>query len=101
MTRRLAALTGDERNAVYLAEAPDGAVVAWIHVHEVRVLEMDVHAEIRAAGGEVHESVKKTTTHLVAGEKTGKSKLDQAKKFGTKVVDEKELERMIAGSSPQ
>jgi DNA ligase (NAD+) len=58
----------------------------------------DVHAEIRAAGGEVHESVKKTTTHLVAGEKTGKAKLDQAKKFGTKVIDERELERMLSDS---
>ena len=42
-----------------------------------------VHADIRAAGGEVHDGVKKNTTYLVAGEKTGKSKLDQAKKFGT------------------
>jgi DNA ligase (NAD+) len=55
----------------------------------------DVHADIRAAGGEVHDSVKKTTTHLVAGEKTGKSKLDQAKKFGTRVITEAELAAMI------
>ncbi|HEX4446931.1 MAG TPA: NAD-dependent DNA ligase LigA, partial [Polyangiaceae bacterium] len=46
----------------------------------------DVHADIRAAGGEIHDSVKKTTTCLVAGDKTGKSKLDQAKKYGTKVL---------------
>jgi DNA ligase (NAD+) len=51
----------------------------------------DVHDDIRAHGGEVHDSVKKTTTYLVAGDKTGKSKLDQAKKFGTKVIDEKGL----------
>jgi DNA ligase (NAD+) len=54
-----------------------------------------VHADIRAAGGEVHDSVKKNTTYLVAGEKTGKSKLDQAKKFGTKVVDEAGLYALI------
>ncbi|HEY6460639.1 MAG TPA: BRCT domain-containing protein, partial [Polyangiaceae bacterium] len=60
----------------------------------------DVHADIRAAGGEVHDSVKKNTTYLVAGDKTGKSKLDQAKKFGTKVLTEKELEALIAGESP-
>ena len=57
----------------------------------------DVHADIRAAGGEIHDSVKKNTTVLVAGEKTGKSKLDQAKKFGTKVVTEAELGALIAG----
>jgi DNA ligase (NAD+) len=57
----------------------------------------DVHADIRAAGGEVHDSVKKTTTYLVSGEKTGKSKLDQAKKYGAKVISEANLMAMIAG----
>jgi DNA ligase (NAD+) len=55
----------------------------------------DVHAAIRAAGGEVHDSVKKTTTYLVAGDKTGKSKLDQAKKYGTEVLTEAELYAVI------
>ena len=41
----------------------------------------DVHADIRAAGGEIHDSVKKNTTYLVAGDKTGKSKLDQAEEI--------------------
>ncbi len=58
----------------------------------------DVQGDIRAAGGEVHEGVKKNTTHLVAGEKTGKSKLEQAKKFGTKVIDEKELYELMGRS---
>jgi DNA ligase (NAD+) len=57
----------------------------------------DVHADIRAAGGEVHDSVKKTTSYLVAGDKTGKSKLDQARKYGTKVVTEAELYALLAG----
>jgi DNA ligase (NAD+) len=55
-----------------------------------------VHADIRAAGGEVHDSVKKNTAYLVSGEKTGKSKLDQAKKYGTKVIGETELYEMLA-----
>jgi DNA ligase (NAD+) len=55
----------------------------------------DVHADIQAAGGETHDSVKKNTTYLVAGEKTGKSKLDQAKKFGTKVITEAELQTLL------
>jgi DNA ligase (NAD+) len=59
----------------------------------------EVCADIRAAGGEVHESVKKTTTYLVAGEKTGKSKLDQAKKFGTKVISEDELRALLNPAS--
>jgi len=58
----------------------------------------EVHADIRAAGGEVHDSVKKTTTYLVAGDKTGKSKLDQAKKFGTQVLSESELYARIRGA---
>ena len=57
----------------------------------------DVHAAIRAAGGSVHDAVKKGTTYLVAGEKVGKSKLDLAKKHGTKVIDEEALKRLLAG----
>src|SRR5262249_47660113 len=36
----------------------------------------EVHAMIRAAGGEVHDTVKAGTTFLVTGDKVGKSKLD-------------------------
>ncbi len=57
----------------------------------------DVHSALRAAGAEVHDGVKKNTTYLVAGDKTGKSKLDQAKKYGTRVLTEKQMEALIAG----
>jgi DNA ligase (NAD+) len=57
----------------------------------------DVHADLRAAGADIHDSVKKGTTFLVAGEKTGKTKLDQAKKFGTKVLTEAEMDALLAG----
>jgi len=57
----------------------------------------DVHADIRAAGGEVHDKVKLGTTYLVTGEKVGKSKLDSAKKHGTKVLTEAELEVLLRG----
>ena len=55
----------------------------------------DVHAELRAAGATIFDSVKKGTSYLVAGEKTGKSKLDQAKKFGTKVITEDEMRALL------
>ena len=57
----------------------------------------EIHADIRAAGGEVHDSVKKGTTYLVAGEKVGKTKLDAAEKRGTKVITEAGLVKLIAG----
>ena len=57
----------------------------------------DVHTSIQAAGGEVHDGVKKNTTHLVAGDKTGQSKRDQAKKYGTEVIDEARLELLLSG----
>lgn len=57
----------------------------------------DVHALLRAAGASIHDSVKKDTSYLVAGEKTGKTKLDQAKKYGAKVVTEEEMDRLLAG----
>lgn len=61
----------------------------------------DVHAAIRAAGGVVHDSVKKGTTYLVAGDKVGKSKLDAAKKHGAAVIDEAALDRMILGEGEE
>ncbi len=60
----------------------------------------DVHQEIRDAGGEVHDKVKKGTTYLVAGEKVGKAKLDGARKFGALVVDEAGLAALIRGEEP-
>ena len=62
----------------------------------------DVAADIRAAGGVVHDGVKKTTTVLVAGDKTGKSKLDQARIYGTRVIRESELYDLLkpADSTP-
>jgi DNA ligase (NAD+) len=57
----------------------------------------DVHADIRNAGGEVHDKVKKGTSYLVAGDKVGKGKLEGAKKFGAKVIGETELAALIRG----
>jgi len=57
-----------------------------------------IHDRIEAAGGEVHDRVKQGTTYLVAGEKVGASKLRSAAKFGVKVVDEAELERMLVAA---
>ena len=47
--------------------------------------------KIRSLGGTFQTSVGKDTTYLVAGGKVGASKLEKAKKYGTKVIDEKEL----------
>lgn len=60
----------------------------------------DVHALIRTGGGTVHDSVKKDTSFLVAGDKTGKTKLDQAKKYGAKVITEEQLDKLLAGEEP-
>jgi DNA ligase (NAD+) len=55
----------------------------------------DVHALLRAAGAQIHDSVKKDTSFLVAGDKTGKTKLDQAKKYGAKVITEDEMNALL------
>jgi DNA ligase (NAD+) len=57
----------------------------------------DVHAAIRAAGGEVHEQVKQGTRYLVLGDKVGKSKLDAARRRGTQVIDEARLAELLRG----
>jgi len=50
--------------------------------------------KIRSLGGEVFESVSKRTDYLVVGKESG-SKLKKAKKFGTKLLTEKEFLKMV------
>ena len=61
----------------------------------------DIHSELKAAGARVDDGVKKDTTYLVAGEKTGKAKLDQAKKTGTRVITEAQMESLLRGEPPE
>tara|TARA_R110002096_G_scaffold16898_9_gene57900 strand:+ start:10273 stop:12297 length:2025 start_codon:yes stop_codon:yes gene_type:complete len=57
----------------------------------------DFKARIEAVGGKVTGSVSKSTDYLVAGDKTGKSKLAAAEKHGVEVLDEAALAALIAG----
>lgn len=52
--------------------------------------------KIRSLGGTFQSSVAKDTTYLVAGGKVGASKLEKAKKYGTKVIDETEFLRLLS-----
>ena len=55
-----------------------------------------IHAEIEANGGEVHKSVKKGTTYLLAGASVGKTKMDAAVKKGAEVIDEARYQELLA-----
>jgi len=59
----------------------------------------DVQKAIEAAGGKVAGSVSKKTSYLVAGTDTGKAKLEAAAKHGVTVIDEAELDRLLAPTS--
>lgn len=52
--------------------------------------------KIRQRGGTFQTAVAKGTTYLVAGGAVGASKLEKAEKFGTKVIDQAEFERILA-----
>ncbi|MFK8002871.1 MAG: NAD-dependent DNA ligase LigA [Polyangiales bacterium] len=54
-----------------------------------------IHAEIKAAGGEVHTSVKKGTTYLLAGDKVGKTKIEAAEKKGAEVIDDAAYQALL------
>ena len=51
--------------------------------------------KIRNLGGVFQTTVSKDTTYLVAGGKVGASKLKKAEQYGTKIIDEEELLKMI------
>lgn len=56
----------------------------------------DVAAEkIRALGGTFQTSVAKDTDYLVAGGKVGASKLKKAESYGTKIIDEQDLLKIL------
>jgi len=59
----------------------------------------DVQKRIEVAGGKVSGSVSKKTSYLVAGEDTGKSKLEAAHTFGVRVITEQELAQLLAGEA--
>jgi len=52
---------------------------------------------VRAKGGKAGSSVSNETDYLVAGSNPGKSKMTAAEKFGTTVIDEAGLRRLVKG----
>jgi DNA ligase (NAD+) len=57
----------------------------------------EIQALIEAAGGEFDKTVKKGTTYLVAGADVGATKLKDAQKKGTRVIDEAQLDKLLSG----
>lgn len=51
--------------------------------------------KIRLLGGTFQTSVAKDTTYLVSGGKVGASKLKKATEYGTKIIDEQELNALL------
>jgi len=54
----------------------------------------DAQKKIVQFGGKVHSSITSKTDYLIVGEEPG-SKLDKAKRLGTKIISEKEFLKMI------
>jgi len=54
----------------------------------------DAHKKIVQFGGVVHSSITSKTDYLVVGEEPG-SKLDKAKRFGTKIISEEEFLKLV------
>ena len=50
---------------------------------------------IRKLGGVFQNSVGKSTSYLVAGGKVGSSKLEKARGYGTKIINEEQLRKML------
>ena len=51
--------------------------------------------KIRFLGGEIPNSVSLNTNYLVAGKEPGETKINKAKQLGIKIINEKQLMKMI------
>ena len=54
----------------------------------------EASAKIEALGGHVSSSVSEKTNYVLAGSETG-SKLDKAREFGVKIIDEADFRKML------
>ena len=97
-TRRESA-AGGERRAAPDAEGPAApaplAGTTFVLAGRLRVKQADVRARIEALGGEVAGSVDAATDYLVAGARPG-AKRDEAARRGVRVLDETDLQEMLA-----
>ncbi|MEW4568371.1 NAD-dependent DNA ligase LigA [Tautonia sp. JC769] len=57
----------------------------------------EAEAVVKRAGGKVTGSVSKNTSYLIAGAEPG-SKLEKARQLGITILDEDELDRIVAGT---
>lgn len=84
----------DERNVKPRHEQKTGKLngISFVVTGTLDSMSRDEAADkIRAQGGKFQSSVGKDTDYLVAGGSVGASKLDKAKKYGTKIIDEQEF----------
>lgn len=82
----------------YYATKKEGRLhgVSFVITGSLNSMSRDVAADaIQQLGGTFQTSVGKGTTYLVAGGKVGESKLKKAASFGTEVIDESELIKLI------
>lgn len=77
--------------------APDGPLAgrAFCVTGTLSLPRERVHELLRAAGAAIHESVKKGTTDLVAGDRVGQTKIDKARKLGVRILREADLWTLV------
>jgi DNA ligase (NAD+) len=88
-----------ERDPEPAARAAGTSAIAgtkWVITGTLSRPREEVAEQIREAGGKVIGAVSKKTDYLLAGEEAG-SKLEKAREFGVKIVDEAGLTKLLAG----
>lgn len=89
----------DPEEPVIEGPAEDAALVGKVFVVTGTLSKPrgEIKKAIQAAGGKVTGSVTGKTDYLVAGEKTGKTKLAAAEKHDVEVIDEVRLNELLGG----
>ncbi|MDD5350371.1 MAG: NAD-dependent DNA ligase LigA [Chthoniobacteraceae bacterium] len=84
----------DERIELSAATGSKYAGTTWVITGTLSEPREIIADQIRSIGGKVNQTVGKTTTFLLAGEKGG-SKLEKAKRLGVRVLNEAQFRTML------
>jgi NAD-dependent DNA ligase len=90
----------ERKHRYHVLDAPsavDCLCASAVHLSERRAV---IQAKIQALAGETNDEFEEGTHDLITVEKVGKAKIENAQKIGAQILDQQELDALLAGGRP-